>query len=132
MLSTSYQAFKILELLRLRCGLTARDTAIHVLAIDEATYSRLSKSLSNGGSVLRYEMDIKVQIGLKLLVTGIENAWLPLVPETKIASIDRIVEVRTHLANSSSGVGPGIQRTDRVHELDQLISRAKSFIIYLT
>ncbi len=131
MLTTSYQAFKTLELLRSRCGLSARDSATHLMCISESTYSTLRKSLDAGREcTLSASNDINVRIGLKVLVDGLESKLLPVTAADKEVSIARLSKLRESIRlESCEALSPsGIQQVDQLLSLDQLIGYAKIFM----
>lgn len=130
MLTTSYQAFKTLELLRSRCGLSARDSATHLMCVSESTYSMLRKALDEGREcALSAENDIGVRVGLRALVTALESSLLPATAADRKAAVEELGQIRSLLREQyASRPAVGIEQMEHLLSTEQLIGYAKIFM----
>lgn len=128
-LTTSYQAFKTLELLRLRCGLSARESAAHLMCIAEPTYSNLRKALESGTGALSAENDINVCLGLATLISCVDRKLLPVGSKLGGAALKELQRTRFELEAyiREHPAGPGITQQDQMLSMEQLLARARSF-----
>ena len=129
-LSTSYRAFKILELLRLRCRLTARDVADTLMLINESAYSRLRSNLdAEHGVTLAADSDIKVRVALAVIEKGIRVGVLPMDADARAPTLEKLAQYRKDIAATyeSRDHERGVTTKNQLTPLNTLVQLAKVY-----
>jgi len=126
-LSTSYKTFKLLELLRRLCGLTAREVSQLFMGTSESTYSVLRSNLTGGGSALSTDVDRSVQVALAVVDYGLASKLLPVVTHQHDEVIEELVRYRNDLISrlDETRAELGITQDDLSIPLKDLAAHAK-------